>query len=185
MRWRALLLLPILLPGGCASSSPDLYSLDMRPGPVRAGIRRVVVVRGVVLPRYLDREEVVRAVGGARLRVAENDWWGEPLRAMLRRILVADLMQRLPAANVLVDEGILSTRPDVEIEVEVQRFDRSPGGPMVFEGYAAVIRPGRLRILNRLRLEVPVDADTTKTQVGAMSIAWGQVADAIAPQLLQ
>ena len=180
MKRRALLLLPAFVLKGCASSNPNLYSLDLRPGPVREGVRRMVVVRGVGLPRYLDREEIVRAAGGVRLRVAQNDWWGEPLRVMLRRVLAADLAQRLPSADVLGEGGPIAARPDAEVEVDVQRFDRSPGGPVVFEGYAAITGPGRPRALDRLRVEVPVRADTTEAQVDAMSTALGQVADVIA-----
>ena len=129
----------------------------------------MVVVRGVGLPRYLDREEVVRAAGGARLRVAENDWWGEPLRAMLRRVLVADLAQRLPGADVLADEGPVAGRPDAEVEVEVQRFDRGPGGPVVFEGYAAVTGPGGTRVLDGLRADAPVGAEVTGLDLALLS----------------
>ena len=143
----------------------------------------MVVVRGVDLPHYLDREEVVRAAGGARLRVAQNDWWGEPLRVMLRRVLATDLAQRLPSGDVLGDDGPIAAHPDAEIEVDVQRFDPSPGGPLVFEGYVAITGPGRPRILDRLHMEVAVGADTTKAQVDAMSTALGQVADAIAQRL--
>ncbi len=180
MKRRALLLLPAFVLKGCASSNPNLYSLDLRPGPVREGVRRMVVVRGVGLPRYLDREEIVRAAGGVRLRVAQNDWWGEPLRVMLRRVLAADLAQRLPSADVLGEGGPIAARPDAEVEVDVQRFDRSPGGSVVFEGYASITGPGRPRALDRLHVEVPVRADTTEAQVDAMSTALGQVADVIA-----
>ena len=206
---RAALPLSVLLLGGCASSSPNLYSLEPRPGavhpgpvlasPVLAGgptrlpaaVRQVVVVRGVSVPRYLEREEIVRAAGGSRLRVAGNDWWGEPLRVMLRRVLVADLAQRLPGADVLADEGPIAAHPDAEVEVDVQRFDQDaggrdggdPGGPVLLDGYAAVTGPGRPRTLDRLRLQAPVAADTTKAQVDAMSTALGQVADIIAGRL--
>jgi len=199
-------LVTVLLLGGCASPSPNLYSLEPRPGavhpgPVLAGgptrlqaaIRRVVVVRGVGVPRYLEREEIVRAAGGTRLRVAGNDWWGEPLRVMLRRVLVADLAQRLPGADILADEGPIAAHPDAEVEVDVQRFDGDaggrdaeggdPGGPVLLDGYAAVTGPGRPRTLDRLRLSVPVAADTTKAQVDAMSTALGQVADRVAGRL--
>jgi len=197
---------PVLLVAGCASPSPDFYSLEPRPGAVhtgpvlangrtdvrrglQAGGRRVVVVRGVGLPRYLEREEIVHSAGGTRLRVAGNDWWGEPLRVMLRRVLVADLAQRLPGADVLADEGPIATHPDAEVEVDVQRFDRDaggrdPDGPVLLDGYAAVTAgPGRPRTLDRLRLGVPVAASTTKAQVDAMSAALGQVADIIAGRL--
>ena len=148
-------------------------------------MRQVVVVRGVGVPRYLEREEIVRSAGGARLRVAGNDWWGEPLRVMLRRVLMADLAQRLPGADVLADEGPIAAHPDVEVEVDVQRFDRdseggNTGGPVLLDGYAAVAGPGQPRTLDRLRLQVSVTADTTKAQVDAMSTALGQVADIIA-----
>ena len=205
-----LVLLLALLPGGCASPSPDLYSLEPRPGVVhqgpllagrrpgppggtQAGSRRVIVVRGVGVPRYLEREEIVRSAGGARLRVAGNDWWGEPLRVMLRRVLVADLAQRLPGADVLADEGPIAAHPDAEVEVDVQRFDRDAngenasggdaGGPVVFEGYAAITGPGQPRMLDRLRLQAPVATGTTKAQVDAMSTTLGQVADVIAGRL--
>ncbi len=196
----------VLLLAGCASPSPNLYSLEPRPGTVHPGsvlarpvlsggptrlqaeTRPVVVVRGVGVPRYLEREEIVRATGGTRLRVAGNDWWGEPLRVMLRRVLVADLAQRLPGADVLADEGPIAAHPDAEVEMDVQRFDRDaeggdPGGPVLLEGYAAVTGPGRPRTLDRLRLQAPVAADTTKAQVDAMSTALGQVADIIAGRL--
>jgi len=207
-------LLATLLLEGCASSSPDLYSLELRPGAVHAGpvlagpvlasarrvrqtggqiggqtgARRVVVVRSVGLPRYLEREEIVRAASGTRLRVAGNDWWGEPLRAMLRRVLVADLAQRLPGADVLADEGSIAAHADAEVEVDVQRFDRDagaddPGGLILLDGYAATTGPGRPHTLDRLRLSVPVAAGTTKAQVDAMSAALGQVADTIAGRL--
>ena len=206
-----------LLAAGCASPGPDLYSLEPRPGGVhpgpvlaspvlageparlqaatQSGLRRVIVVRGVGLPRYLERDEIVRAAGGSRLRVAGNDWWGEPLRVMLRRVLVADLAQRLPGADVLADEGPIAAHPDAEVEVDVQQFDSKasgrdagdPGGPMLLDGYAAVIPagigPGWPRTLDQLHLNVPMAAGTTKAQVDAMSTALGQVADAVAGRL--
>ena len=173
----------LLALAGCASSNPALYSLDGRPGPVRAGPHRLVVVHGVNIPRYLERLEIVRSSGQTRLRVSGNDWWGEPLRAMLRRVLIANLSQRLPNSDVLADDSPIASRPDAEVEVEVQRFDQDPTGPVVFVGYAAVTQGGRQRPLQRLRFDVPTVADTTQAQVQAMSAALGQVANVVAAAL--
>lgn len=173
----------LVLLGGCTSPSPDLYSLDAQPGPVRASKRQVIVVRSVSVPRYLEREQVVRAAGGTRLRVSENDWWGEPMRVMLRRVLAANLAQRLPGADVLSDDGSIAAHPDAEITVDLQRFDGSLGGPVVLDGYAATTGPGRARTMERLHVEASAAADTTKAQVDAMSSALGQVANLIAVQL--
>ena len=168
---------------GCASPSPDLYSLDMQPGPTQASSRQVIVVRAVSVPRYLEREQIVREAGGTRLRTSENDWWSEPFRVMLIRVLAADLAQRLPGADVLGGGGSIAAHPDAEITVDLQRFDGNLSGPVILEGYAAVIRPQRARALERLHVEAKIGADTAKGQVDAMSAALGQAADIIAAQI--
>lgn len=60
---------------------------------------------------------------------------------------------------------------------------RSPGGPVAFEGYAAIAGPGRPHALDRLHVEGPAGADTTEAQVDATGTALGQVADAITRRL--
>ncbi len=179
MRWLTVPCALMLLLTGCASPDPALYTLDVRPGQTRAGARRVIVVRSVGLPRYLDRPEIVRNSGEARMRVSANDWWGEPLGVMLKRVLARDLAQRLPGSNVLADGGPISVRPDLEVEVEFERFDREPSGLIVLAGHVALAGGTGGGVLQRLNVVVPANGPATRDQVDAMSDALGQAAEII------
>ena len=62
--------------------------------------------------------------------VLSNDWWGEPLDAMLSRILVGDLNQRLPGSTVYADSGAISMPSDATVEINLQRFDVDRDGAL-------------------------------------------------------
>src|SRR5512147_1490825 len=98
----ALPLAPLAL-GACSSPNPNYYSIAVRSGPSLPGGPRIVLLKDIGLASYLDRQEIVRSSEGYRLDVMSNDWWGESLGAMLGRVLVLDLSQRLPASTVYAE----------------------------------------------------------------------------------
>ena len=86
-RFRAMLLLA-LLPMACASPNPSLYTLSVIPGAPQAGAPKTIELRSIALARYLERSQIVLSSEDFRLDVLNNEWWGEPLDAMLGRVLV-------------------------------------------------------------------------------------------------
>ena len=56
-----------------------------------------------------------------------NDWWGEPLGAMLSRVLVEELGQRLPQSTVISETGAVSAPPDATIDTEYPAARRGCG----------------------------------------------------------
>ncbi|MEO8714841.1 MAG: PqiC family protein, partial [Acetobacteraceae bacterium] len=109
--------------GGCASPNPNLYTIAPVPGPTANRAPKIVLVREIVLARYLERTQIVRSSEDYRLSVMSNDWWGEPLAAMLSRVLVQELGQRLPRGLVYGNSSPLSLTPDATIDLSVQRLD--------------------------------------------------------------
>ena len=94
------------------------------PGAARqAGAPRVIELRAIAIARYLERSQIVRSSEDYRLDVMGNDWWGEPLDAMMSRVLVQELNQRLPGSTVFGENGAISTPPDATVEINMQRFD--------------------------------------------------------------
>jgi len=168
---------------GCASPNPNLYTLAPSPGAVHTVAPSVVVVRTIAIPRYMEREEIVRSASADRLVAASNDWWAEPLAAMTRRVLAEDLAQRLPAAKVLAGDGVIGLQPDAEIEVTLEQFDRDPNGAIILAGFAAIQTKGVPQSLVRLAVTVPAGGRTTGDEVTAMSAALAQAADMIAQHL--
>lgn len=179
-RRKALLLLAAL-PAACASPNPSLYVLASIPGPTHPGAPRAIEVRGISLPRYLERSQIVRSSEGYRMDVLSNDWWGEPLDAMMNRILVQELNQRLPGSTVYGDSGAISTPPDASVAINVQRFDLNRDGMLLLGAQVAAGTRGTAPRDVSLTVR-PADA-TTPALVAAMSAALAQLADAVAARL--
>jgi len=98
----------------------------------------VIVLQTVSLARYLDRSQIVRSSDDTRLQVQPNDWWGEPLGAMLGRVLADELSQRLPQSSVITESGAVSAKPGAVVELDVRRLDPDARGMLILQAQANV-----------------------------------------------
>ena len=169
---------------GCSSPDPHLYTIAPITGAPQSRSPKVVVLQTVSLARYLERSEIVRSSENYRLAVMQNDWWGESLSAMLSRILVEELSQRMPHSTVLASSGAVTASPDATVELNVQRLDEDAAGRVVLEAQASVEFKGRGRpVVRSFRfIDVPPRPGTSG-EVAAISAAVGQLADGIVPML--
>lgn len=164
------------LPAACSSPNPTLYTIGVVPGVARPGVSRLVEVRGVAIARLLERSQIVRSSADYRLEISGADWWGEPLDAMLTRVMVQDLAQRLPQSTIFADNGAVSATPDLTLEVNVQRFDQDRDGIVVLLALVAVVG-GKREATRSVRLTAAPPTTGVPGQVAAMSTLFGQLAD--------
>ena len=168
----------------CSSPNPVLYTVAPAQGPAQTGAPKVIAIQQISLPRYLERSEIVRSSENYRLDVMSNDWWGEPLSAMLTRILVEELSQRLPQSTVFRESGAVTASPDATIEVNIQRLDEDTSGNLVLQAQASVDFKGRRApVLRSFRSAVTPPSGDIQGEVNAISIAVGQLADGLASML--
>jgi len=169
----------------CSSPSPVLYTVAPVQGRVQSGGSKVIALQQISLPRYLERSEIVRSSEIYRLDVMANDWWGEPLGAMLTRILVEELSQRLPQSTVFRESGAVTASPDATIELNIQRLDQDASGNLVLQAQASVnFKAQRAPTLRSFRSVVTPPAADTPGEVAAISTAVGQLADGLASMLV-
>lgn len=182
MRRRHALLLPLLPLAACRSPEPSLYTLLPVQGATHRGGPRTVSVREVSLARYLDRLQIVRSAAEYRLEVAGNDWWGESLDAMMTRIIVENLAQRLPGSNVVASGGAISVTPDAVVAVNLQRLGLTAPETLTATAQVAVSwrESRRAEVARTVSASVPVQGAATADFVAAASAATGQVCDGIA-----
>ena len=76
----------------CSSPNPVLYTVAPVQGRVQSGGPKVIALQQISMARYLERSEIVRSSENYRLDVMANDWWGEPLDAMIGRTLVRRIL---------------------------------------------------------------------------------------------
>lgn len=165
----------------CSSPSPVLYTIAPAPGPVHTGGPKVIALQQISMARYLERSQIVRSSENYRLDVMSNDWWGEPLSAMLSRVLIEELGQRLPQSTVLGESGAVTASPDATIELNLQRLDEDASGNLILMAQASVTFKGRTGpALRNFRFVVTPSSADIQGEVTAISNAVGQLADGLA-----
>lgn len=183
-RWFAVVALTAML-AACSSVKPALYTIGTVPGAQQNTARRVIFLQQIGLQRYLERSQIVRSSENYRLEVMENDWWGEPLGAMLSRVLVSELGQRLPQSIVISEGGAVSTTPDATISLNVQRLDENASGDLILEAQASVgFKVRGAPALQSFHFSVPPSAPGIPAEVAAISVAVGQLADGLATMVV-
>jgi len=176
---RALAVLLAAWPAACVSPNPALYTLAVVPGAEHAGAPRVIELRAIAVAHYLERSQIVRSSENLRLDVLGNDWWGEPLDAMVGRVLSEELTQRLPGSTVYGENGSISATAGATVAINVQRLDADAAGAVVLIAQVAVTS-GRDNTARTVRYTVPPTGAGTGSLVSAMSTAVGQLADTVA-----
>jgi uncharacterized protein len=169
----------------CSSPNPVLYTIAPIPGTPQSGAPKVIALQQISTAHYLERTQIVRSSENYRLDVMSNDWWGEPLSAMLSRVLVEELGQRLPQSTVIGESGAVTASPDATVELNVQRLDEDASGNLLLQAQASVSVKGRgSPVLRNFRFAVPPPTPGIPGEVTAISAAVGQLADGLASMLL-
>jgi uncharacterized lipoprotein YmbA len=169
----------------CSSPNPVLYTIAPVPGTQQSGGPKVVALQQISTARYLERSQIVASSENYRLDVMSNDWWGEPLGAMLSRVLVEELGQRLPQSTVIGESGAVTATPDATVELNVQRLDEDTSGTLILQAQASVSFKSRgAPTLRNFRFAVPPPTPGIPGEVTAISTAVGQLADGLASMLL-
>jgi uncharacterized lipoprotein YmbA len=175
----------IALVAACSSPNPTLYTIAPVNGPQQSVTAKVILLQQIGLERYLERSQIVRSSEDYKLDVMANDWWGEPLGAMLNRVLAAELQQRLPQSIVISEVGAVSAPENATITLNVQRLDENASGHLVLEAQAAIAFKGRTTpALRNFRFEVPPTTPDISGEVAAISVAVGQLADGLVSMLV-
>jgi uncharacterized lipoprotein YmbA len=170
----------------CGSSpEPAFYALAPTRGVAENTGLHTVRIRRPGLAGYLDRPEIVRQVTDYRLGVAANERWGEPLDAMLGRVLAEDVEQRVPGVSVFTEDGAITQDPDATVEVDVRRLDVGAEGRANLWAEVAVERANHQGspASRSVQLSAVPASPATSALVATLSDLLGQLADQIAAML--
>ena len=146
---------------GCSGAEPRLYVLAPmeRDDTIKRDRNRSVGVQVVTLPEYLDRAEIVTYTSTNELNANRDDRWAERLPTNVTRVLAENLSTLLASDRVHVMPSRNGDRPDYEVSVEFDRFERSASGQSVLDAQwiihdgasrKALVRE-HTRLVNRVR----------------------------------
>jgi len=136
----------IILTGCAGSSKPsEFYLLRSLSASQDTGLTASesgspsVLIGPVMLPAYLDRNQIVTLAGNNKLILNEFTRWAEPLQDNFYRVLVENLSMLLNTPKVYAFERRGSTQADFQIVIDVTRFDTTVGGDAHLTVFWAVV----------------------------------------------
>jgi hypothetical protein len=168
----------------CASSPPvQFFELEPaattdHPKFMSSGIVQVSRVR---VPPALDRQQIVRQSAPYTFEISDQHRWSAPLDEIIRRVLTEDLLQLLPAGNVVLPQEPAppGTR---KLVVDILKFGADPSGTVQFDASWSLLPSNADEPLRNRYIHLSERADSRNyaDQVGAMSRILEQLAAQIA-----
>ena len=148
------------------SLSPAGTSAATAEGRIRIGLTTVVV------PEYLNRNEIVVNLDNTVYRLAEFNQWAEPLNDNLTRVLEENLTNLLHDDSIDVFLTTDSSIPtDYRLEVDVLRLDGNLGDQVTLVAQWALLEAeeDELILMRRSEYQEPAADNTYKGLVLAKS----------------
>lgn len=175
---------------GCAGLTPppQFYALAPTVEPAAPAERPLSIVVGPVqVAEYLKRPQIVTRQSETELAMADFDQWIEPFDMLFPSVLAQDLAAALGTDRVSFPPVPRDIRIDHVIEVDVLRFDATPGQGVVLDALWRVYGRDGDRLIQQSRStvtrELPAvagEAPAYADIVRAMSEATGELATTIA-----
>ena len=119
---------------GCGTSPPPrLYLIEPMSAiaDVGAGSGPTIAIAPVLLPKRLDRKEIVTHDEPFRVNAAEFDRWAEPLEDGISAALAENLSILVPTDYVVAYPWGGTPQIDYKVHVRVITFGADPGGEVV------------------------------------------------------
>jgi uncharacterized lipoprotein YmbA len=174
------------LTAACTSPPIKAYRLTSVAGPVKHVPAETISVRRVSLPAYLDQNNIAKPVGLYEFASFPNDVWAGSLPDTLQTTMVEDLAQRLNGATVIDSDGSIAMPSDLQVEIDVLRFDPSASGKIELTTQVALKAGPDHRLCGVQTINRALPAGTTASDVVAtMSALWASAADQIASSVTQ
>lgn len=180
-------LLVLLACCGCGTSPETAYyALASARGTVRQASLGTIEVRRPSIPGYLDRSAILARWDGHRMQLSPNAAWGEPISAMIGRVLAEDLGERLRGTIVFSAAPSVSIQASAVVELAIWKFDLDREGSLQLNGLVSVRSADGLVPQSTRAFALQARAPTSETGavVGTMSSLLGQLADEIASTLV-
>lgn len=127
---RALLSALLLSLSACLGTTPpsQFYLLEPvsqteRSGPIKPSADQLVIALAPIrIPKYVDRPQMVTAIGKNAYQLSELNRWAEALDDNIARVLAQDLTVLVPAQVLLPNASSRSKLASLRLQVNVLEF---------------------------------------------------------------
>jgi uncharacterized protein len=164
--------------GGCASTQPSRFylltalpRLEATPQATPGARGPAIGVGPIVLPRYLDRPQIVTQASNYEVSVAEFERWAEPLEVNFTRVFAENMASSIPTDRLAMYPWPRSIPIDYQVTLEVVDFLGRLGGESTLTARWTLFRGEGQEVLARRKsvFSAPVGGGRYESLVAAMS----------------
>ena len=168
----------------CSSAPTRFYRLEAKAPAAPPAYRPTLVrVNSVIVPRLLDRDQIVRSTGSEQVELGTLDHWAAPLDALIQQSLTQDMVLRLPDGSVIPANATAGS-PVLTIDVDVMKFEGDAAGHITLDAFwSAAVNPQHPVATHHEHIELDAGTATYAGLTDGMSQAVGVLADHIAAEL--
>lgn len=169
-----LVLLAIMF-AGCASPREYFYTLTSNAATGTSGVftkaSPSIAVGPVSVPEAVDRPQIVVRTGANQLTIAEQQRWAASLESQIARVIAENLTLLFDTSPIASYEQNMGPRADIQVLVDVQRFEATLGQAVTIESLWTIRRPSREPTTGRSVARESIGGDGYDALVAAHSRA--------------
>lgn len=169
-------LVAVLLLAGCTATTPVQYyqlSALREAVPVVSSNFKVLEfgIGPVTMPAYLERPQIATRISANQLSFSDQYRWAEPLAVNFSRVLAENFSRLFDTDRFQVFPWPRSRSIDLQIVIEILRFENQADGAAVLEVMWKVKRGNGEVILPAMRshFESPADGPDQDDRVASLS----------------
>ena len=135
----AILVIGTLIMGCQQSPRKQFYLLSATESAYASGkITQVIGLGPIEIADYLQRPQLIVKHDQNSLQMAENAYWGEPLKEGIARVLAVNLMNHQPSRLVEIFPWRSDNRPVVSIRLRIHELHTMDGNAVMNASWALV-----------------------------------------------
>jgi uncharacterized lipoprotein YmbA len=179
---------------GCTGVADATKYYMLSPSPAAPADSAHTAVSGpsvgvgpVVIPRYLERAQIVTRGTNDEVEISEYRRWAEPLESGIAEVLADNLAAQVGSERVAVFpwRGATARALDYRVVVVVLRFDGSPGRRVTLDVRWHVLdKAGKELVLKRSTIGEPITDDGYQPLILGMNRLLATLAHEIATEIL-
>jgi uncharacterized protein len=188
-----LLIVGALALAGCAGVADPTRYYVLSPTPAALGGTAPTVLSSagigvgpVLIPRYLDRLQIVTRGANDEVEISTYERWAEPLDGGIAQVLADNLAPQVGTERITVFpwRGGVARILDYQVVVVVLRFEGSPGRQVALDARWRLLgKDGQELILKRSTINEPITGEGYQSLVRGMNRALATLSGQIAAEI--
>jgi uncharacterized lipoprotein YmbA len=153
--------------------------------PASEGIKPVVALGPVRIPRYVDRPQIVTASGKNAYQLSEMNRWAESLDDNISRVLAQNLSRLAAVDTVPANSSNRGRQAQLRVSVNILEFHVNPAGQAGLTSQWQILRGADTVVSRQAAYRSPASTTDYRVMVTALNDCLNQMSRELAGTLRQ